>query len=306
VDLRQLGLAGVRVSEIGLGGNTFGARVDERGTAEIVSAAIELGINFVDTAESYSKGASEEFLGKAVGGHRHEFVIATKTGSPNLPLGRLSRRALTLRIEASLKRLQTDYIDVYYLHFPDPGTSLDETFRALDDAVRAGKILYPAISNHPAWQVAEAVGICARHGYAPPVVTQNRYNLLDRAAAKELIPAASHFGLSFVPHTPLAAGFLTGKYKAGEAPPPGVRGHNDRYFERSWLTEQNFERLQRLKAFASEHDHAVGELAIAWLLADPVVCSVIAGVTSPDQLRENARAGEWKLTSAERDELAPI
>ena len=306
MEQRLLGLAGVRVSEIGLGANTIGAPVDQKGTTAIIDVAHELGVNFIDTAESYANGASEEQLGVALGTRRSSFVIATKTGARNLPLGRLSRRAITSRIDASLKRLRTDWIDVYYLHSPDPGTPLEETLRALDEAVRAGKILYPAVSNFPAWQMAEALGICARAGYSPPVVTQNSYNLFDRSPETELVPACAHFGISLVPYFPLAGGFLTGKYRRDETPPPGVRGYQNAYFARKWLTVDSFDRLDRFQAFAAARDRPIGDLAIAWLLAQPVVCSVTAGATSPSQLAANVRAADWRLSPEERAELATL
>jgi aryl-alcohol dehydrogenase-like predicted oxidoreductase len=303
---RRLGLAGIHVSEVGLGTNTIAAPVDQKGTMAIIDVARELGVNFIDSAESYSNGESEAQLGTALGARRRDFVIATKTGARNLPPGRLSRREITSHIDASLKRLRTDWIDVYYLHAPDQGTPLEETLRALDDAVSAGKILYPAVSNFAAWQIAEVLGICTRSGFAVPVVTQSSYNLLDRGAEAELIPACAHFGVSLVPYFPLAGGFLTGKYRRGEPPPPGYRGYGNLYFARKWLNDQSFDRLQRLQSFAAARDRPVGDLAIAWLLAEPVVCSVIAGVTSPEQLAANVRAAEWRLTTEEKAELAAL
>jgi aryl-alcohol dehydrogenase-like predicted oxidoreductase len=180
-----------------------------------VNKALDLGINFFDTAESYSDGRSEEFVAKALGSGRREVVIASKTGMFFEPPGRLSRRQIISRLEGSLRRMGTDYVDIYYLHFPDPSTPLDESLRALDDMVRSGKVLYPAISNHPAWQVVEALAICERRGYAPPAVTQNEYNILARGPEQDLLPACEHFGMSLVPYSPLAEGFLTGKYARG-------------------------------------------------------------------------------------------
>jgi aryl-alcohol dehydrogenase-like predicted oxidoreductase len=303
MEYRRMGLSGARVSSIGVGGNQFGRRVDEPGTAAIIDKAVELGVNFIDTADSYSNGVSEEFIGKAIGRRRGELVIATKTGNLNQPPGRLSRRQIVLQLEGSLRRLRTDYVDLYYLHFPEEGTPLEESLRALDDMTRAGKILYPAISNHPAWQVAEAFAICDRFGYARPVVTQNAYNMLDRAPEAELLPACKHFGLSLVPYSPLAEGFLTGKYVRGQAPSPGVRGHGSQHFKEAWLTDSQFARLERYEAFARERGHSAGDLAIAWLLANPLVCSVIAGVTSPAQLQTNVAASEWRPEPEELLEL---
>jgi aryl-alcohol dehydrogenase-like predicted oxidoreductase len=295
MEMRTMGLTGVRVSAVGLGTNQFGRRVDETGVSAVLDKAVELGVNFIDTAEMYSDGLSEELLGKALKGHRHQFVIATKTGGASEPLGRLSRRQMLSRLEASLKRLGTDHVDLYYLHFPDPGTPLDESIRALDDMVRSGKVVYPAISNHPAWQVAEAMGICDVHNYAKPVVVQDEYNLLVRKPETEMVPACRHFGLSLVPYSPLAGGFLTGKYRRGRPTPAGVRGSNNKRFEQTWLTEAHFEALERFEKFAQQRGHTIGALAMSWLLAQPLVCSVIAGVTSPDQLEANVRMAEWKL-----------
>jgi len=299
VDYRPLGRTGVRVSAIGIGGNQFGGRVDEAGVSSILDRALELGVNFIDTAEGYGNGASEELLGRAMVGRRSEFVVATKTGVASLPPGRLSRRTMVRSLEASLKRLQTDHIDVYYLHFPDPGTPPDETWRGLEDMVGSGKVLYPAVSNHPAWQVARAVGIAVRNNAVPPAAAQSEYHLLDRRPEAELLDACRALEVSFVPHTPLAGGFLTGKYLPGAAVPQGVRGHGNERFQKRWLTESNFAAIQRFIEFAQASAHSLAELAFAWLLAHPVVCSVIAGVTSADQLEANVKAAAWHLDLAD-------
>lgn len=310
MEYRRLGKGGVRVSVVGLGGNTFGRFCDESQTAAIVHGAIDLGVNFIDTAEAYSSGVSEELIGKALKGRRHEVVLATKTGVRDEPGseagGRLTRKRIIARLEASLGRLGTDYVDVYYLHFPDPQTPIEETLRALDDMVRAGKVLYPACSNYPAWGVAEMVGICDRRDYAPPVVTQDAYSLLDRRVENELVPACLHFGLSLVPYSPLAGGFLTGKYRRGAPPPEGTRGHAGEAWRRNWLTNEHFDVLDRLEAFAAARDRSVGALAVAWLAAQPVVCSVIAGATSPAQVAANVEAAGWTLSEGELAELAQV
>lgn len=298
-----MGLSGVRVSALGLGGNQFGRRVDQQGTTAILDRAIDLGINFIDTADSYSEGASEEFIGKSIRERRHEVIIATKTGVVSEPPGKLSRRQIIRHLEGSLKRLGTDYVDLYYMHFPDIGTPLEESLRALDDMIRAGKVLYPAISNHPAWQVAEARAICEKYGYAQPVVVQNEYNLLKRAAETELLPACRHFGLALVPYSPLAEGFLTGKYRRGESAPEGVRGYDNAHFEQYWIKEDNLARLENYERWAAQRGHSTTELAIAWLLSNPLVCSVITGVTSTDQLDTNARAVEWALSAEDASSL---
>jgi aryl-alcohol dehydrogenase-like predicted oxidoreductase len=294
---RPLGRTGVQVSALGLGTNQFGRVVDEGGAKAIIDRAQELGVNFIDTAESYGGGASEELLGKALAGRRDAFIVATKTGAGSDP-GRLTRHRIAQRLDASLRRLATDHVDLYYLHFPDAATPLEESLRALEDASRAGEIRYAAISNHASWQVAEAVGIAARHGWSAVAASQMEYSLLERGVEREMVPACTHLGVSLVPYFPLAGGFLTGKYEPGVAPPPNTRFGRAQQRPR-YLTDENFEKLARWKSFAAERGHDVGELAIAWLLAHPVVCSVISGATSPDQLASNAKAVDWELGSEE-------
>lgn len=297
----------MQVSAVGLGGNQFGSTCDEAATAAIVAQALELGVNFIDTAESYSSGKSEEFLGKALQGRRHEVVLCTKAGARNDPGlesgGRLTRRNLIAKCEASLRRLQTEYVDLYYFHFPDPLTPLEESLRATDDLIRSGKVRYLACSNYAAWEVAAMVGVCERKGYAAPVASQVSYNLLDRTAEKEMAPACAHFGLSIVPYTPLAGGFLTGKYRRNAPLPDGARLTRSERARQARLTDQNFALLERFEAFAVGRGWTVGGLAISWLLANPVVCSVIAGATSPAQVQHNARAADWMLAADEVREL---
>lgn len=295
---RALGRTGVQVSALGLGTNQFGRVVDEAGARAIIDRALELGITFIDTAESYGPaGRSEELLGMALAGRRNAFVLATKTGAGSDP-GRLTRLRIAQRLDESLARLRTDHIDLYYLHFPDDATPIEESLRALDDAQRAGKIRYAALSNHTAWRVAEAIGIAARQAWAPVAASQMEYSLVERGVEKEMVPACEHFGVSLVPYFPLAGGFLTGKYQPDVPPPPDTRFGRAQQRSR-YLTDANFEKLERWKAFASERGHLVSELAIAWLLAHPVVCSVIAGATRPDQLTANAKAVEWSLSMDE-------
>jgi aryl-alcohol dehydrogenase-like predicted oxidoreductase len=211
----------------------------------------------------------------------------------------LSERQIIDTLEGSLKRLDTDYVDLYYLDWPDPGTALDESLGALDQLVRSGKVRYTALSNHPAWQVAVAAMTCAAKGYAMPVVIQDEYSLLVRDAERELFPACRHFGLSLVPYLPLAGGFLTGKYRRGNPIAPGVRGFESERFNRRWLTNTNYDRLESLEEFARQRAHTIGELAIGWLLSNPLICSVIAGVTSAAQLEDNVRMAGWKVDPAE-------
>lgn len=284
----------MQVSALGLGTNQFGRVVDEAGAKAILDRAQELGVNFIDTAESYGNGKSEELLGAALAGRRHEFVVATKTGAGSDP-GRLTRARIATRLDESLARLRTDFVDLYYLHVPDAATPLEESLRALEDAQRAGKVRYGAISNHAAWRVAEAVAIAERHGWAPVAASQMEYSLVERGVEREMIPACEHFGVSLVPYFPLAGGFLTGKYEPDVPPPADTRFGRAQQRSR-YLTNENFEKLARWKSFAAEHGHSMGELAIAWLLAHPSVCSVIAGATRPDQLAANAKATEWSLS----------
>ena len=204
--------------------------------------------------------------------------------------------------EGSLRRLGTDYVDLYYLHRPDPLTPLEETMRAFDHLVRQGKVRYVGISNHPAWQIGDALSICDRRGYQPPIVTQNPYSLLDRRIEAELVPFCRAHRVGIVPYSPLAGGLLTGKYRQGEPIPPGVRGHDNPNFQRQ-LTDRNFGLVERLEGFARGQGHSVGELAVAWLLSCPEVCSVIAGATKPEQVEANAAAAAWKLSE---DELRAV
>ena len=299
MEYRQLGSSGVRVSTVGLGGNTFGNACDVPQTAAVIHRAIDLGINHIDTADIYSNGRSEDYVGKALAGRRNDVVLATKMG---IAMGEgannsgLSYRRVIASCEGSLKRLGTDYIDLFYLHRPDPKTPLGETLRALDDLVRAGKIRYVGLSNFAAWQMTEALWISDKRGYLPPVVTQSQYNALERSLEREVVPFCKAFGVGIVPYSPLAGGLLTGKYRKGEPIQPGVRGYNSAGFARQ-LTDRNFAAVEGLEAFARDHGHSVGELAIAWLLANTSVCSVIAGSTKPEQVEANAAAATWTLTA---------
>jgi aryl-alcohol dehydrogenase-like predicted oxidoreductase len=306
MEYRRLGMSGLFVSEIGLGGNNFGGRCDAQQSERVIHEATDLGINFIDTADSYSRGVSEEYVGRAVADRRESVIIASKTGWPvgdaHHETG-LSRHRIMARIEDSLKRLGTDYIDVYYMHRPDPNTPLDESLRALDDLARAGKIRYAACSNYPGWQIAEMAKICEERGYVMPVVCQSAYNVIEREIEREVIPACEHFGLSIVPHSPLASGFLTGKYQQGQAPPEGARGHGNTGWQERRLTDRNYRAQEVLSAFAQERDHSVIELALAWLVAQPVCCSVIAGATRPEQVQANVRAAEWRLTLSDLAEI---
>ena len=299
MEYRNLGGSGTLVSAVGLGGNTFGRACDAAQTAAVIHRALDVGINHVDTADIYSRGLSEEYVGKAIAGRRGEVVLATKVGmkmgdGPN-DYG-LSYRRMIASCEESLQRLGTDYIDLYYLHRPDPATPLAETLRALDDLTRQGKIRYVGISNFSAWQSCETLWISDKRGYLPPVVNQVQYNAINRAIESELLPFCKAHGVGIIPYSPLAGGLLTGKYRRGEAVQPGVRGYNTPGFQ-GQLNDRNFAIVEGLEGFSRDRGHSIGELAIAWLLSRPEVPSVIAGATKPEQVEANAKAAEWRLSA---------
>jgi aryl-alcohol dehydrogenase-like predicted oxidoreductase len=306
---RRLGRSGLKVSEVGLGCNNFGVRIDEGQTETVVGAALDAGINFFDTADVYGRTQSEVMLGKALGKRRHEAIVATKFG---VMLGNDesrrggSRRWIMRAAEDSLRRLGTDYIDLYQLHTPDPDTGIDETLRALDDLVTQGKVLYVGCSNLVGWQIADADWIARTEGFAPFVSAQNEYNLLNRTVEAEVLPACERFGLGFLPWFPLAAGLLSGKYRRGEAAPEGTRLAAWTALGESSLTDAKFDRVEKLEAWAKERGHGLLELAFAWLLGRPVTSSVIAGATSAEQVRANAAAAEWRLTPAEVKEVGEL
>ncbi len=305
---RQLGRSGLWVSVVGLGTNQFGGKVDEKGVAEIIDAALDLGVNFIDTADVYTGGKSEETIGKAIAKRRDQVVLATKVGSrtgdgPN-DVG-ASRRHIIAGVEASLRRLGTEYIDLYQIHRFDPHTPFEETMRALDDLVRSGKVRYIGASNYAAWQLCRANDVAEMRGWTPFISIQPHYHMLERSIEKELVPYCEAFGVGIIPYFPLAGGFLTGKYRRGQAPPPGSRGEASAYVQQ-YFTERNFDVIERLEAFAKARGKSMAELAIAWLIARPQVASVIAGVTSVAQLQHNVKASEWELSPEEMQEIEHI
>ena len=304
MEFRRLGTSGLKVSEVGLGCNNFGMRLDQDGTTAVVHAAIDAGVTLFDTADVYGATKSETMLGEALKGKRHEVVLATKVGmqvGARVDQAGGSRRHVMEGVDASLKRLQTDYIDLYQMHRPDPDTPIEETLGALDDLVRAGKVRYIGNSNYAGWQIAEADGV-AKAGHLNRFVSaQNNYSLLERKLEFEVLPACDHFGLGFLPFFPLASGLLTGKYVRGEAAPEGTRLAGPR--GANALNEQNFDRLEKLSAFAEGHGRNLLDLAFAWLLGHPAVSSVIAGATKPEQVQANAGAAGWKLSA---DEVAEV
>ena len=308
MEYRRLGNSGLQVSAVGLGTNNFGGRMEAEPAARVVDEAIELGINFIDTADIYSKHLSEEYIGRAVKGKRQQVLIATKLAGSigEGPNDRgASRQHIMQAVEESLQSLDTDYIDLYQVHFPDASTPIEETLRALTDLVREGKVRYIGCSNYAAWQVAEAVWTSRTEHLESFVSVQPHYNLLNREAEKELVPFCSQYNMGILPYYPLAAGFLTGKYRRGQAPPEGTRLAGGRMGAR-WLTDDNFDVLERLETFAAERERPMVELAISWLLARRQVSSVIAGATKPEQVQANAKAAEWHLTPKEMEEIDRI
>jgi aryl-alcohol dehydrogenase-like predicted oxidoreductase len=310
MEYRRLGNSGLQVSLAGLGCNNFGMRIDAEQTRAVVHRALDEGITLFDTADIYgNRGQSEEMLGKALGNRRHEVVLASKfgmaMGDGPYKIGG-SRWYITRACEGSLKRLGTDYLDLYQIHQPDPLTPEEETLSTLDTLVRAGKVRYLGHSNYAGWQAADAAWIAKSHGWTPYVSAQNQYNLLDRSIEKELMPACREFGVGILPFFPLASGFLTGKYRRGEKPAEGTRFAAMRRLADPMLTEANFALLERLDEFAGKRGHTLLELAIGWLATQPEISSVISGATSPEQVKQNAKAINWKLTAEEMDEVSKL
>ena len=308
MEYRQLGNSGVRVSVIGLGTNQFGGPVDQAGVNEAIATAQELGINFIDTADVYQSGRSEEALGHALKGQWDRFVVATKVyfkvgDGPN-DRG-ASRYHIMNGVENSLRRLQTDHIDLYQMHRWDSDTPIEETLRALDDLVSSGKVRYIGASAYAAWQLAKANLLADLRGWAPFVTVQSHYHMLEREVEKEVIPYCQEHNVGFIPFFPLAGGFLTGKYKRDAAVPEGSRGESSTYVQ-NYMTDRNYAIVEQLSVWAGKREHTMAELAHAWLLAQPQVCSVISGMTKLAHLQQNAKAGDWQLTGAEAEEVNQI
>ena len=305
--MRRLGTSGLKVSEVGLGCNNFGMRIDQKATQGVVDAALDAGITLFDTADIYGGTKSEEFLGKALGKRRGDIVLATKFGmrigeDPRHMGG--SRRWILRAVEDSLTRLGTDWIDLYQFHQPDADTLIDETLRALDDLVTQGKVRYIGNSNFTGWQIADADWTAA--GATRFVSAQNLYSLLERKVEHEVLPAAEYFGLGFLPFFPLASGLLSGKYRRGEPAPNDSRLAAWGSRGAAALSDRNFDKVEALTAWAQERGHSVLDLAFAWLLGHPVVSSVIAGATTPEQVRTNAATAAWALTPEEVKEVGDL
>lgn len=294
----SLGSSGLKVSVIGLGTNQFGGKVDSATVKEIIHAANDKGINFIDTADVYQGGRSEEYVGKAVADRRDRVLIATKVC---FPMGEgpndhgASRQHILEGVQASLRRLNTEYIDLYQIHRWDPETPIEETMQALNDLVRWGQVRYIGASNFTAWQLIGANCLAEMKGWTQFVSIQPHYHMLDRSIEKEIIPACQYGGVGILPFFPLAGGFLTGKYKPGESPPVGSRGESSEYVQ-GYMTPANYVKLEALSRFSQERSHSLNELAHAWLLAQPQVASVISGATGVEHVLANAAAGDWELT----------
>jgi len=293
---RQLGDSGLTVSTVGLGCNNFGRRLDQDATTAVVKAALDAGVTLFDTADIYGLGSSEEMLGKALGAERDNVVVATKFGmdmqganGPDWGV-RGSRRYIRTAVESSLRRLDTDWIDLYQLHRPDPHTPIGETLAALDELVREGKVRYLGSSNLTGWQVVDADWTARGAGTERFVSAQNEYSLLERDIEDELVPACEHVGVGLLPFFPLASGLLTGKYRRGESAPEGTRlaSMADRLAEADWDT------VERLEGYAAERGVRLLDVAIGGLAAQPAVASVIAGATTSQQVIDNVRAGSWE------------
>jgi aryl-alcohol dehydrogenase-like predicted oxidoreductase len=312
VELRRLGDSGLLVSDVGLGTNNFAGRLHDEAARLVLNEALERGITFIDTADVYGRGSevgtggSEEQLGRLLAGRRNRFVIATKFGMPmsESPFERgASRRWIVAEVENSLRRLQTDYIDLYQIHFPDPETPIEETLRALDNLVRSGKVRYVGHSNFAARQIVDADSTARVEHLTRPVSAQMHYNLLNRGIQAEVMPTCAARGLGLIPYFPLESGLLTGKYR------PGGQGHgrlSDSPRSGEVMTAANFERIGAFEAFATERGHSLLDLAFGWLLSQTIVATVIASASTPEQVRANVAAAEWRLSGEEMEGVAAL
>ena len=310
MEKRQLGKSGPVVSLVGLGCNNFGGRIDADASRKVIHKALDLGITFFDTADSYgARGGSEECLGRFLGARRKDIVLGTKFGLPfdgSATLQGASRQYVMTAVEASLKRLNTDWIDLYQLHRPDPQTPIAETLGALNDLIRQGKVRAIGCSNLSGAQVDEAALGAQQSGLHAFVGCQNEYNLVVRKAERELFPAMARHGLGFVPYFPLAGGMLTGKYRRHAALPAGTRLARLANLADRFLTPDNFTKVERLSDFCAQRGRTLLQLACSWLAAQPLIASVIAGASTPERLEQNLHAVEWKLTSEELAEIDRI
>ena len=306
MEIRNLGTSNLRVSLVGLGCNNFGVRTDFEAARKVVQKALDLGITLFDTADIYGKGTSETFLGEILRGRRDEIVLATKFGMPMDEARGLvgaSRGYIMAAAEASLKRLQTNYIDLYQLHRPDPLIPVEETLRALDDLIQQGKVRYIGCSNLTASQVVDAQTTADTRGLNSFISCQDEYSLVNRDIERELFPVMQTLRLGLLPFFPLASGLLTGKYKRGQLPSQGTRFATTPKFLETHGNDANFAIAEKLEAFTVARGHTLLELAFSWLAARPQVASVIAGATTPQQIEQNVTAPTWKLTAEEIAEV---
>lgn len=306
MEYRQLGQSGVRVSVVGLGANRFGSSdMPQAEVTKVVDAALDSGVNFIDTADVYNDGHSEETLGYALKGRIANVVLATKFSFPRKSSANswgASRYHMMQAIEESLRRLQTDRIALYYCHRWDTTTPIEETLRALDDLIRMGKVCYIGASAYAAWQLAHANVWAELKGWSRFVVLQSEYNMLKREVEREVLPYCRAHSVGFVPYYPLAGGFLTGKYEIGRPPPPGSRGESVRNVQ-ELMIPRNFDAVAKLAAWSKDHGRGVHELAQAWLLAQPSVCSVITGAKRLEQVVSNVKAADWHLSASQLEEI---
>ena len=307
---RRLGSSGPDVSLVGLGTNNFGGRIDSAAARRVLDKALDLGVTLIDTADVYgNKGGSEDILGQLLGPRRRQVVLATKFGLPMDTAEKLrgaSRRYVMAAVEASLRRLKTDWIDVYQVHFPDPATPIEETLRALDDLKQTGKIRFIGCSNFSAAQLEEAQSVAAGQHLVPFICCQDEYSLLERALEKDRLPVMEKYGLGLLPYFPLASGLLTGKYRKDAPLPPGSRLANSAHHADDLLTARNWRTVEALSAFATARGHTLLELAMSWLASRPYVSSIITGATRPEQIEQNVAAVGWALTPADLAEIDRI
>ena len=290
MEKRKLGNSNLEVSAVGLGCNNFGGRMDLAATRAVVHRALDLGVTLFDTADAYgNKGGSEDFLGQVFGARRKDVILATKFGLPMKEPGSggASRRYVMQAVEASLKRLRIDWIDLYQVHFPDPNTPIDESMRALDELVRQGKVRAIGCSNFSMAQIAKAQDTAKQHGLAAFVTSQDEYSLLVRDIERERVPLLRRHGMSLLPYAPLASGFLTGKYRRGAPLPAGARLSYSRHHADDVVNDRNWRMVEELRDVAARTGHSMLELAFGWLLAQPVTASVIAGASTPEQMEQN-------------------
>ena len=309
MEYRQLGNAGVRVSVVGLGTNRFGSQdVGQTEVNRIIDGALEAGVNFIDSANTYNDGRSEETLGNALKGRMDKVVMATKFNFPRKTSANswgASRYQMMQAVEKSLRRLQADHIDLFYCHRWDETTPIEETLRGLDDLIRMGKVCYIGASLYASWQLAHANVLAELKGWTPFVVLQSEYNMLSRGVEREVLPYCRAHRVGFVPYYPLAGGFLTGKYELDKPAPAGSRGESARNVQ-ELMVERNYHTVTRLSAWAKDHGRGVNELAQAWLLAQPSVCSVITGAKNLEQLTSNVKVADWQPTAEQLREIDAI